>query len=129
MRAAVYREFGGPIRVENVPFPTCPDDGVVVQVGACGVCRSDWHGWKGHDSDIINHGLPFVPGHEFSGIVAQVGSSVKNFRLGDRVVAPFILSCGSCRYCCKERSTICQFQEQPGFTVSIRKDHVCDIAA
>ena len=42
MKAAVYREFGGPIRVENIPIPTCPVDGVVVQVGACGVCRSDW---------------------------------------------------------------------------------------
>ena len=42
MKAAVYREFGGRIRVENIPIPKCPVDGVVVQVGACGVCRSDW---------------------------------------------------------------------------------------
>ena len=73
-------------------------------------------GWKGHDSDIINHGLPFVPGHEFSGIISQVGSSISSFRVGDRVVAPFILSCGLCEYCEKDRPTICLRQEQPGFT-------------
>ena len=73
-------------------------------------CRSDWHGWKGHDGDIKDHGLPFVPGHEFSGIVTEVGSSLLGnssclFQVGDRVVAPFILSCGACVR-----------QQQPGFT-------------
>jgi alcohol dehydrogenase len=122
MKAAVYREFSGPIRIENVPYPSCPADGVVVQVCAAGVCRSDWHGWKGHDSDIVGN-LPFVPGHEFSGMVAQVGSAVQSsssssssLRVGDRVVAPFLLSCGSCRYCRKGRPTVCLRQEQPGFT-------------
>jgi alcohol dehydrogenase len=52
MKAAVYRSFGGPIRVENVPVPVAPQDGVVIQVMATGVCRSDWHGWKGHDDDV-----------------------------------------------------------------------------
>eukprot|EP00977_Amphora_coffeiformis_P006878 scaffold1506_cov179-Amphora_coffeaeformis.AAC.15 len=118
MKAAVYRQFGGPIRVENVPIPKCPADGVIVQVKACGVCRSDWHGWKGHDGDIKEHGLPFVPGHEFSGIVTEIGSSLENspFQVGDRVVAPFILSCGACPYCQKDRPTICLRQQQPGFT-------------
>jgi hypothetical protein len=64
MKAAAYRQFSGPIRIENVPSPSCPEHGVVVQVCAAGVCRSDWHGWKGHDSDI--HRLPFVPGHTSS---------------------------------------------------------------
>ena len=66
MRAAVYHAFGGPIVVEQVPRPKAPDDGVLLEVKATGVCRSDWHGWKGHDSDIVEHGLPFVPGHESS---------------------------------------------------------------
>ena len=127
MKAAVYREFGGPIRIETVPIPSCPHDGVVVQVGACGVCRSDWHGWKGHDDDIRQHGLPFIPGHEFSGVVIQVGAGVQQQQQqqeeetgilcpGDRVVAPFILSCGACTYCQGDRSTICLHQQQPGFT-------------
>jgi len=112
----VYRSFGGPIRIEDVPRPQLPSDGIVVQVMAAGVCRSDWHGWKGHDDDIQQHGLPFVPGHEFSGIVVETASSVTSCRIGDRVVAPFILSCGSCRYCQMERPTVCSRQKQPGFT-------------
>jgi len=119
MKAAVYQEFGGPILVQDVPFPETPPDGVVVQVMATGVCRSDWHGWKGHDDDIRNHGLPFVPGHELSGIVIDVGPSCSNHNVGDRVAVPFILSCGSCEYCVpggRHRPTVCLHQEQPGFT-------------
>lgn len=72
MKAAVYHEFGGKISVEDVPKPSAPPGGVVVEVRATGVCRSDWHGWKGHDSDIRDHGLPFIPGHELSGVVSEV---------------------------------------------------------
>jgi alcohol dehydrogenase len=116
MRAAMYRSFGGPIRIEQVPVPVTPRNGVVVQVMATGVCRSDWHGWKGHDDDIHHHGLPFCPGHELSGIVTQVGQECHNFRVGDRVAVPFILSCGQCYYCCNDNSTVCTNQQQPGFT-------------
>jgi len=118
MKAAVYRQFGGPIRIETVPRPRLTTaDSIVVQVMATGVCRSDWHGWKGHDSDIIQHGLPFVPGHELSGIVVQVGKDVTCCRPGDRVMAPFLLTCGSCHYCQQyDRCTVCAHQEQPGFT-------------
>ena len=72
MKAAVYREFGGPIRVEDVPVPHAPPGGVVVEVKATGVCRSDWHGWKGHDSDIADHGLPFTPGQYMTEIIILV---------------------------------------------------------
>jgi alcohol dehydrogenase len=120
MKAAVYRSFGGPIRIEDVPIPKTPPDGVLIQVKASGVCRSDWHGWKGHDDDIQSHGLPFVPGHEFSGIVHVVGRDLlfnQSFlKVGDRVVAPFLLSCGTCRYCSQQKPTVCLHQEQPGFT-------------
>ena len=117
MQAAVYRSFGGPIRIEKVPIPSLPDDdAILVQVKATGVCRSDWHGWKGHDGDVLAHGLPFVPGHEFSGIVVRKGSRISTLHVGDRVVAPFILSCGSCRCCRRDRPTVCLQQQQPGFT-------------
>jgi alcohol dehydrogenase len=116
MNAAVYHSFGGPIRVKRVPVPQAPPDGVVIEVKATGVCRSDWHGWKGHDSDILAHGLPFVPGHEVSGIVVETGPLVKNVFIGDHVAVPFILSCGSCTACHASRPTICHRQEQPGFT-------------
>ena len=116
MRAAVYRTFGGAITVETLPRPVCPADGVVLEVKATGVCRSDWHGWKGHDSDIVQHGLPMVPGHELAGCVAEVGEGVRSLKVGDRVAVPFILSCGGCRECARARPTICERQEQPGFT-------------
>ena len=74
------------------------------------------HGWKGHDGDIAAHGLPFTPGHELSGVVSEVGPGVERFAVGDRVAAPFILSCGSCCECARGRATVCEWQEQPGFT-------------
>ena len=97
-------------------MPEAPPGGVVLAVKATGVCRSDHHGWKGHDSDIIDFGLPFVPGHECSGVVHAVGEGVRNLKVGDAVAVPFILSCGECRECGRQRSTVCERQEQPGFT-------------
>lgn len=117
MKAAVYHSFGGPICIEYVPFPQTPTDGVVIQVMATGVCRSDWHAWKGHDDDVQEHGLPFVPGHEVSGIVVRVGEQVMHFECGDRVAVPFILSCGCCHTCIDGRPTVCLNQQQPGFTM------------
>jgi len=84
---------------------------------ATGVCRSDWHGWKGHDDDIKHHGLPFTPGHECSGIVVEKGSAVKKIKVGDRVAIPFILSCGYCAECKVDKPTVCLEQSQPGFTM------------
>ena len=74
MRAVVISEFGVLPTVREVPAPTCPDDGVVLRVTATGVCRSDWHGWQGHDDDIT---LPHVPGHELAGVVVEVGPLVR----------------------------------------------------
>lgn len=117
MRAAVYHAFRGPIRVETVPMPEPPPGGVVLAVKATGVCRSDHHGWCGHDADIINFGKwPFIPGHECSGVVHAVGEGVSDLKVGDAVAVPFILSCGKCRECGRQRATVCQAQEQPGFT-------------
>ena len=71
MRAAVFHDYGGPLVVEEVPDPAPPADGVVVEVGATGICRSDWHAWVGHDPDVAP---PHVPGHELAGTVAAVGA-------------------------------------------------------
>ncbi|SDC57210.1 alcohol dehydrogenase [Paraburkholderia lycopersici] len=87
--------------------------GVVIQVMATGVCRSDWHGWMGHDPDIV---LPHVPGHELAGIVAAVGSNVKRWRVGDRVTVPFVAGCGHCPECHSGNQQVCESQFQPGFT-------------
>ena len=77
MRAAVMHAFSEPLTIEDVPDPTCEPDGVVVEVKATGVCRSDWHGWMGHDPSIA---LPHVPGHELCGRIAEVGAGGTRLR-------------------------------------------------
>src|SRR5215207_2676921 len=113
MRAVLFEAFGGPVAVREVPDPTCPPDGVVVRVEATGVCRSDWHGWMGHDPDIA---LPHVPGHEFAGVVVAAGRGVTRWRAGDRVTAPFVCACGACPQCASGNQQVCDRQFQPGFT-------------
>jgi len=113
MRAVVYERFQGPISVQNVPDPTPKRHGVVVRVTATGLCRSDWHGWMGHDPDIE---LPHVPGHELAGIIVGVGKDVLNFKVGDRVTVPFVCGCGSCPQCHSGNHQVCDHQTQPGFT-------------
>lgn len=96
-----------------MPDPACPDDGVVLDVLACGICRSDWHAWTGADPDVR---LPHVPGHEFCGVVVEAGAGVSRWRVGDRVIAPFILACGACPACQAGHQTVCPDQAVPGFT-------------
>ena len=76
MRAVVYEQFGASPRVESVPDPAPEADGVVVRVEATGLCRSDWHGWMGHDADINT--FPHVPGHELAGEVVAIGRNTRN---------------------------------------------------
>ena len=113
MRALFFDTFGGPLRVERVPEPAPRPDGVVVQVAASGICRSDWHAWQGHDPDVV---LPHVPGHELAGIVAAVGTDVTGWAVGDRVTAPFVNACGRCDQCAAGEQQVCSRQTQPGFT-------------
>jgi alcohol dehydrogenase len=113
VKAAIYREFKGPISVEVLDDPAPAPDGIVVAVKANGVCRSDWHGWMGHDSDIT---LPHVPGHELAGVITAVGAEVRRWRVGDRVTSPFICGCGTCHECASGNAQVCPRQEQPGFT-------------
>lgn len=113
MKAVVYRQFKGPIALEEVPDPQVSEGGVVLKVGASGLCRSDWHGWMGHDTDIK---LPHVPGHELAGTVVEVGRDVRNWKIGKRVTVPFVGGCGSCVYCTEGNQQVCDHQFQPGFT-------------
>ncbi len=113
MRAAVYERFAGPIEVVRVDDPTPGRDEVVVEVLAVGLCRSDYHGWRGTDPDIV---CPHVGGHEFVGRVVAVGSGVVRVHLADRVVAPFVCGCGVCEPCRLGQHQVCRSQEQPGFT-------------
>jgi len=113
MRAAVLHAFREPLSLEEVPEPRLPADGALVEVRATGLCRSDWHGWMGHDDSIA---LPHVPGHEFAGVVAEVGPEVRGIRPGDRVTAPFCCGCGACEPCRLGHTQICERDYQPGFT-------------
>jgi alcohol dehydrogenase len=113
MKAAVYEQFQGPISVQNVADPAPPDNGIVLQVKATGVCRSDWHGWMGHIGIIQ---LPHIPGHEIAGVVAEVGKNVRKFKIGDRVTLPFCCGCGICEQCLSGNQQVCDDQFVPGFT-------------
>jgi alcohol dehydrogenase len=113
VRALVFESFGGPLAVAEVPAPDPAPGGVVVDVGASGICRSDWHAWQGHDPDVV---LPHVPGHELAGTVAAVGDGVHGWTVGDRVTVPFVNACGRCAECAAGEHQVCRNQTQPGFT-------------
>ncbi|MBM3716687.1 MAG: alcohol dehydrogenase, partial [Actinobacteria bacterium] len=95
MRAMIMDTLAAPLVVRDVPAPTAVPGGVVVEVRATGLCRSDWHAWVGHD-DVA---LPHVPGHELAGVIVEVGAGVLGWHVGDRVTVPFVNGCGACEWC------------------------------
>ena len=113
MRAVVIEQFARVPSVQQVPDPAPAADGVVVRVVATGLCRSDWHAWRGHDTDVV---LPHVPGHELVGTVAAAGADVRRWQVGDRVTVPFVMACGRCEVCRAGDGQVCPHQTQPGFT-------------
>ncbi len=119
MRAAVLQEHGEPLSIETVDAPEPDLDGAVVELDACGICRSDWHGWQG-DWDWLGIQPPAgqILGHEPAGTVVSVGEDVENVREGDRVTVPFNLSDGSCYQCQNGRSNICENVRPLGFVPS-----------
>jgi len=114
MRAVAYDAFGATPAVTTLPDPVPAPHGAVVRVEATGLCRSDWHGWMGHDPDI--KAFPHVPGHELAGVVEAVGRDVRSWRAGDRVTVPFVCACGTCPPCLAGEHQVCDRQTQPGFT-------------
>lgn len=113
MRAAVVREFHEDLSIETVADPACPDNGVVLEVAACGVCRSDFHGWVGEHPRVENGS---ILGHEYCGTVVEAGRNAQH-KVGDRLIAPFILACGSCPACHRGVSNTCENSIVPGFGV------------
>ena len=109
----MLRSFSEPLVLETVDDPACPADGVVVEVRATGVCRSDWHAWSGHDPDVV---LPHVGGHELCGEVVTVGPQVRGWEAGARVTVPFCCGCGVCEPCRLGETQLCDRDFQPGFT-------------
>jgi alcohol dehydrogenase len=112
MRAVVFEAVGSPLRITEIGPPECPPDGAVIDVKATGICRSDWHAWRGHE--VVS--LPHVPGHEFSGVLAEKGIQVSAFAVGDRVTVPFVNGCGLCDWCRAGQAQVCPYQTQPGFS-------------
>lgn len=112
MRALVLDAARAQPAVRDVAEPSAPSGGVVVQVMATGLCRSDWHAWAGHDEIAFPH----VPGHELAGIVTEVGAEVRRWKIGDRVTVPFVCGCGACEWCRSGEAQVCPQQQQPGFT-------------
>ena len=127
MKAAVLRAYNQDLSIEDVAYPDCPDDGVILKVLACGVCRSDWHGWTG-EHPRVKPGQ--IGGHEYCGEVVETGSE-SNWRVGDRLIAPFILACGTCPACQAGQQNTCFDQRLPGFIepgafaeyVAVPRDH------
>lgn len=110
MKAAVFETVKG-IKVQEVPIPEISEDEVLIQVKNTGICGTDWsiyNGWYSADK------LPMIPGHEFSGVIAQVGKSGNGLKEGDRVTADINMSCGSCYYCIRGDQLLCNNFTQLG---------------
>lgn len=117
MKAAVVREFGKPLIIEDIAIPEVPNNKVLVKVVASGVCHTDLHAAKGDWP--VKPTLPFVPGHEGVGFVAKVGRNVRSVKEGDRVGVPWLhSSCGHCEFCITGWETLCDEQQMTGYTVN-----------
>ncbi len=105
MKASIFHGPKQPLQLGDWPVPSIKPDEVLIKVAACGICHTDLH--------YIDHGVPtfkkppLILGHEPSGIVAQAGRGVANFKEGDRVLLPAVLTCGSCEFCRTGRENIC----------------------
>lgn len=119
MKAAVLREIGKPITIEDVATPSPGAGEVLNRTEACGVCHSDVHLADG-DWDLLRPitKVPLILGHEVAGTVAALGEGVTQLKVGDRVGVPWIFwTCGECEFCREGRETLCLKQKITGCTV------------
>ncbi len=117
MKAAVVRAFGKPLAIEDAPVPSPGRGEVLVRVAACGVCHTDMHAADGDWP--VKPALPFIPGHEGVGTVAELGPDSASLRVGDRVGVPWLYSaCGMCDYCITGWETLCESQRNTGYSVN-----------
>ena len=117
MKAAVVHKFGQPLGIEEVPVPTPAPGQVLVRVVASGVCHTDLHAADGDWP--VKPTLPFIPGHEGAGTVAALGAGVTALKEGDRVGVPWLHSaCGICEYCLTGWETLCEQQQNSGYSVN-----------
>ncbi|UFJ41060.1 alcohol dehydrogenase AdhP [Brevibacillus humidisoli] len=116
MKAAVVNRFHEKLEVKDVPVPEIGYGEVLVRIKACGVCHTDLH--AAHGDWPVKPKLPLIPGHEGVGVVEKVGQGVTSLQVGDRVGIPWLYSaCGECDYCLTGWETLCQRQENGGYSV------------
>jgi propanol-preferring alcohol dehydrogenase len=117
MKAAVVREFGRPLAIEEMPVPRPGPGEVLVEIVASGVCHTDLHAADGDWP--VKPTLPFIPGHEGAGIVAALGSGVRGLKVGDPVgIAWLHDACGACEHCVGGWETLCTSQRNSGYSVN-----------
>ena len=112
MRAAILKEFGEPLVVEDIPVPDILPNEVLVKVKASGLCMTDVHIQQGI---ILTVTLPYIPGHEMAGVVVRVGDKVRNVTVGQHVVCGIDITCGGCPLCLKKRENLCLKRVRIGF--------------
>ena len=116
MKAAVVTQLGQPLEMQDRPIPEPSMDQVLVRIEASGLCHTDIH--AAHGDWPVKPSPPFVPGHEGVGIVEKLGSRVTEHQLGDRVAIPWLgHACGQCRYCVDGRETLCESQQNSGYSI------------
>src|SRR5699024_11735279 len=113
MKAILLEEYKKDLQIADIPEPTLTEDGVIVEIKANGICRSDFHIWQGDWQGIST---PLVMGHEFTGVVVETGKNVKKFKKGDRIIVHFSMSCGHCEYCIDGHSNVCTARQSAGIT-------------
>jgi len=117
MKAAVVRQFGRPLNIEEVPIPSPGPGEVLVKIMATGVCHTDLHAADGDWP--VKPVPPFIPGHEGAGIVAAVGAGVTTLKEGDPVgIAWLHDACGCCEHCITGWETLCETQHDSGYSVN-----------
>lgn len=117
MKAAVVHAFGKPLEIREVPVPTPAYGQVLVKIAASGVCHTDLHAAEGDWP--VKPNPPFIPGHEGVGHVVAVGAGVTHVKEGDRVGVPWLYStCGHCEHCLGGWETLCEKQENTGYSVN-----------
>ena len=110
MRAQVV-EAPGKMVLKQVPVPVINDDEVLIKVKLCGICGTDL---KIYSGEYAKEYLPFIPGHEFWGVVEQTGRNTRNIKVGDRVAADICLTCGTCYFCRRGDPLLCETFTQLG---------------
>ena len=116
MKAAVVTTFGAPLEIQERDIPEPAQGQVLIRMEACGLCHTDIH--AAHGDWPMKPTLPLIPGHEGIGIVEKLGADVTDRTVGERVAIAWLGSaCGECRYCIDGRETLCEKQQDSGYSI------------